>query len=72
MERQFESSRPLGLPLTAWQMSTVFVLVTLITTSHLDEIAPTITRILRILAYGATLLIIARLALSVLQYARRS
>jgi hypothetical protein len=72
MDRQFESSRPLGLPLTAWQMSTVFVLVTLITASHLGEIAPTIARVLRILVYGATLLIIARLALSVLQCARRS
>ena len=62
MEKQFENRRPLGLPLTAWQMSAVVVLVTLITASHLDEIAPTIARILRGLAYGSTLLVIAWLA----------
>ncbi|MCJ7708014.1 MAG: hypothetical protein MUO38_10390, partial [Anaerolineales bacterium] len=62
MEKHLENGRPLGLPLTAWQMSAVFVLVTLITASHLDEIAPTISRILRVLAYGSTLLIIAWLA----------
>jgi len=59
MEKHLENGRPLGLPLTAWQMSAVFVLVTLITASHLDEIAPTVARILRVLAYGSSLLVIA-------------
>ena len=41
-----------------WEVTLVVVLVTLITASHLDEIAPTIARILRGLAYGSTLLVI--------------
>jgi len=51
-----------GVSPSCWGVTLVVVLTTLITASHLDEIAPTIARILRVLAYGATLLIIAWLA----------
>jgi len=70
MESQIKRSDPLGLPLTAWQMSAVVVLVTLITASHLDEVAPTVARILRVLAYGSTLLLSAWLAWPLLRSPR--
>ena len=53
-----------------WEVTLVVVLVTLITASHLDEIAPTIARILRVLAYGSTLLISAWMAWPLLRSPR--
>lgn len=45
-----------------WQLIAVVLLTTLITASPLDEIAPSVARLLRVLAYGSTLLAIAWLA----------
>lgn len=46
----------------AWQLIAVVLLTTLITASSLDEIAPSVARLLRVLAYASTLLAIAWLA----------
>jgi hypothetical protein len=70
MNSQPDSSASVTVSPSWWEVTLVVVLTTLITASHLDEIAPTIARILRILAYGATLLISAWLAWPLLRSPR--
>ena len=66
MGTQLKSTCQIGSLSTAWRIAVV-VLTTLITASSLDEIAPTISGGLRILAYGTTLLFTAWYALPLLR-----
>ncbi len=45
-----------------WQLIAVLLLTTVITASPLDEIVPSVARLLRVLAYGSTFLAVAWLA----------